>query len=262
MSRAQTAFFDTIGTLYDDARPGYPAAVYELAASEGRFGPAARLLEVGAGPGVATREILDFFGLGLDVVEPGEKLCGILRDKFAGQPEVAVFNQRFEDFVPRRRYAGLFSAQAYHWVEPAVKYRKAHALLEEDGILVLFWNNYSIADPARAAAVEAVYRSYWPQSFDGVTAYDLEARRIAGRRAEIAESGYFELAASREIPRTVDLGIDDYLRLLRTFSDHNIGDPAAMAPVYEDLRAALAAFGERLPFRILVNVEIGRRRPG
>jgi SAM-dependent methyltransferase len=252
--------FDSVAALYNDVRPGYPGEVYEFAAAHHNFHAHSKILEVGAGHGVATQEIHDFFGVEIDALEPGKNLCEILQRRFSGVPSIAVFNERFEDFLPLHRYDALFSATAYHWIDPAIKYKKAFDLLDDNGIIVLYWNNYAIADEALNSVVQEVYRKYWPDSADGSSIYEKQRKRIESRRREIGESGYFELAGSVEIPRTLAFSIDRYIRLLKTFSDHSTGEATIMDAVHADIRTVLEDHGAEVPVGILTNVEIGRKR--
>lgn len=33
----------------------------------------------------------------------------------------------------------IYSAQAFHWLDKNIKYKKCHELLKDNGYLVLFW---------------------------------------------------------------------------------------------------------------------------
>jgi SAM-dependent methyltransferase len=259
MNNPSALSFDAVASLYSDVRPGYPSEVYEFAAAHHHFHAHSKILEVGAGHGVATREIHNFLGAPIDALEPGKKLCEILQRRFSGVPSIAVFNERFEDFLPHHRYDALFSATAYHWIDPAIKYKKAFDVLDDNGIVVLYWNNYAIADAALNSVVQEVYRRYWPDSPDGNSIYEKQRKRIENRRKEIGESGYFKLAGSKEMPRTLAFSIDRYIRLLKTFSDHSTGEASIMNAVHGDIRTVLEDHGTEVPVGILTNVEIGRK---
>jgi hypothetical protein len=63
---------------YNEARPEYPNAVYEhlgaLCSVQG-----ARLFEIGAGTGIATRRLLEFSPVLLTALEPNERSAWYLR---------------------------------------------------------------------------------------------------------------------------------------------------------------------------------------
>ncbi len=251
--------FDAVARLYDAARPGYPAEVYDFIEALRPFGRGSRILEVGAGQGAATREIADRWDAGLVALEPGENLYALLKEKFGGNAKVRIVNSTFEEFAEDGPYDGIFSATAFHWPDPAVKYAKAHRLLADDGLLALYWNNFSVAEAAVAAEIQGVYRKYWPPQD---VPHDPEAAQRAGmerKREELESSGYFALAAHTVFERRLRFGRDRYLALLRTFSTHATRDAAMMEDFYGEIGRVMDAAGGAMDVRILVNVELGKK---
>ncbi|WP_371495952.1 class I SAM-dependent methyltransferase [Kitasatospora sp. NBC_00374] len=142
---------------YEAARPGYPEA---LVADVLAFaGPGRPVLEVGAGTGKATTSFAAH-GLDLTCLEPDARMADRLAGRFAADPRVSVEVVAFEEWTPARRYGLLFSAQAWHWIDPARSWDLAHAALEPGGSLALFWNAFGVADAALFAALAAVNRRY------------------------------------------------------------------------------------------------------
>ena len=78
---------------YLDSRPPYPEAVYQTLRAAGVIGPGIRVLEIGAGAGLATRELV---GSGSEVValEPGAELARLLKK---GIPGAFMVVARLED---------------------------------------------------------------------------------------------------------------------------------------------------------------------
>lgn len=130
--------FDTIADRYDRVRPGYPARVFDDIAALTGVPAGARVLEIGPGPGNATRDLLAR-GWRVHAVEPGAALAARAVANFAGHP-FTVDVTRFDDWVPDRTYDMLFSATAYHWVAPEVRWRLAADVLEPGGALALVTN--------------------------------------------------------------------------------------------------------------------------
>ncbi|MFT4166147.1 MAG: rRNA adenine N-6-methyltransferase family protein [Microlunatus sp.] len=85
--------FEKMAAEYAAARPPYPEVIYETLESQGVIGPGIRVLEIGAGAGLATRELLN---RGSDVValEPGRQLASPL--------DSAPFRRRVYEIVARR----------------------------------------------------------------------------------------------------------------------------------------------------------------
>jgi SAM-dependent methyltransferase len=153
--------FGTAAEQYDLIRPGYPAAlVSAVLAYCGGAGVTA--VEAGAGTGKATRA---FAGQGLRIlaVEPDPAMAGILAASCAGYPGVTVVVSAFEDYVPAEPAGLLFSAQAWHWMDPEVRWAHAARTLAPGGSLALFWNLDRIADHQVQAEVTAAQLAISPQ---------------------------------------------------------------------------------------------------
>jgi hypothetical protein len=68
-------------------------------------------------------------------------MASLARRNCAGCPDVVVEELEFEALEGAvGQYGLVFSAQAWHWVDPAVRYTRAREVLCERGVLALFWN--------------------------------------------------------------------------------------------------------------------------
>lgn len=154
--RVQGRVFGEVAEDYDRVRPSYPPAVIDavLAFSQG---PA---LEVGAGTGKATA-LMAAHGVAVTALEPDPAMAAVLRAR--ALPGVDVVDGLFEGYEPGRTFGLLYSAQAWHWLDPADRWDRAAALLEPGGRLALFWNDETMADPAVTARLHAVYRELAPE---------------------------------------------------------------------------------------------------
>jgi ubiquinone/menaquinone biosynthesis C-methylase UbiE len=127
--------FDRVAEEYDRYRPVYPDAVVDEACRVAGIGPGDRVLEVGCGTGQLTQSLL---ARGLDVVavEPGERLLELARRNLSGKVEFV--HSRFEDVdFAAGGFRAVFSASAWHWVDPEIGWRKAARLLAPGGTLAL-----------------------------------------------------------------------------------------------------------------------------
>ena len=108
--------FGAVAQLYDKARPGYPA---ELFAQLGGLLAGSRVLEVGAGTGKATAG-LTALGLEVTCLEPDPYMAAVLADRtVADGSQVRIEVATLDSFLAAATYDGLFSAQAWHWTDPA-----------------------------------------------------------------------------------------------------------------------------------------------
>ncbi|MBW4029370.1 MAG: class I SAM-dependent methyltransferase [Acidobacteria bacterium] len=131
--------FDGAATGYDRYRPRYPSALFDDLRDVVGLDANSRILEVGCGPGVATEGMMAR-GWSVLAVDPGTRLAQVARDKF-GDERFAVEIATFDEWDPRgRRFDVVFSAAAYHWVAPEVRWRKAAGVIVEHGFIALAGN--------------------------------------------------------------------------------------------------------------------------
>jgi SAM-dependent methyltransferase len=131
--------FDEVAGQYDLFRPRYPSALFDDLRAVVGIGPDSRILEVGCGPGVATEEMMSR-GWSVLAVDPGAQLAEVAHSKF-GDDRFTVEVSTFDDWDPRGRHFDLvFSATAYHWVAPEVRWNKAAQVWNDGGYLALATN--------------------------------------------------------------------------------------------------------------------------
>jgi len=131
--------FDSVAEDYDAIRPGYPDALFDDVAASTGLVTGDAVLEIGCATGIATRSLLAR-GYRVTAVEPGRELAAVAR-RSAGDQPLKIVPTTFEAFDPGdERYRAVFSATAVHWVDPAVRWVKTEALLDEDGHLALATN--------------------------------------------------------------------------------------------------------------------------
>ena len=129
--------FDEIAAEDDRRRPAYPDELIDQACQVAGIGSGDHVLEVGCGSGQLTRGLVAR-GLHVTALEPGKSLIALARKNLEGAGEVEFVNAQFEDAVlPRERFQAVFSASAFHWIDPKVSWQKAAAVLVPGGTLAL-----------------------------------------------------------------------------------------------------------------------------
>jgi SAM-dependent methyltransferase len=232
--------FDSAAERYDAARPDYPDELFDDLVALARLERGARLLEIGCATGKATRPLLER-GFAVVCVELGAQLAEQARRNLAAFPvEIHV--------VPFEAWPGepgsfdlVFAATAWHWVDPEVRYLKAHKLLRTRGRLA-FWSAVH-AFPAGFdpffAEIQPVYDSVgegrpgsWPP---------LAPDEVPDDAAEIEATGLFEDVRVRRYVWEKRYTADEYLALLDTFSGHIAMEPAKRERLYAEIRARVGA---------------------
>jgi SAM-dependent methyltransferase len=244
--------FDAAAADYQDARPEYPDALYEaLISLTGVVAGLDELCEVGCASGKATLPLARR-GFAIDCVELGGALATEARRNLAGFERVHVSHADFESWTPGQSpgsvrddgFAGfglLFAATAWHWIDPAVKYRKAWSLLRPGGHLA-FWEATHVfpetgGDPF-FAQIQEVYEaigSGMPSGWVSPT-----PATLPDGRAEIEASGLFADVTTRRFDWEIRYTADGYIRLLETFSSNLTMAPWQRERLYGEIRRRLA----------------------
>ena len=121
---------------YDRYRPRYPDSVFDDLAASVKLVPGDKVVEVGAGTGIATEPLVER-GLQVTAIEPSATLAAVAESKVADRAR--FFVGRFEDFSTDSHIKLLTAFNAWQWVEPRVAVDLAARLLEPGGSLALVW---------------------------------------------------------------------------------------------------------------------------
>ncbi|WP_250402256.1 class I SAM-dependent methyltransferase [Streptomyces cellostaticus] len=187
--------FNAAAAQYAANRPSYPPAlldaVEELA---GRPLAGARVVDVGAGTGIATA-LLRARGADVLAVEPGEGMAAEFRRVL---PDVPIVRGDGNALPVADAHADLLTyAQAWHWTDPARAVPEALRVLRPGGALALWWNTDAVDVEWIAESAERTAR------FLGV---DIPAeKRGAGERVRADPTGRLrftrrDIRWSRRVP--------------------------------------------------------------
>jgi SAM-dependent methyltransferase len=255
--REQRLVFGEVAELYDRYRPGYPDAVFDRIMRFGELDPGVPGLEVGCGTGRATVP-LAARGLRLTALEPSSKMARVAIQNTKGMVGVRIVEASFEDWLlPREPFRVVTSAQAWHWIQPEVRFIKAHEALGVRGCLALFWNIATQIEPRDGLqrAIEDAYRREAP----GLVA-QVPGERSLDRGLEIEDSGLF-IDITREVyPWATTYPAVHYLGLLQTQSDYRLLEPAVRTRLLQSLASVLADHGNQVPQGYCTFLYLARRR--
>lgn len=212
--------FERMAKEYASARPGYLEAIYEVLMAERVIGPGRQVLEVGAGSGLATRELV-LLGSHVVALEPGENLASLLEQQV---PCASVVRGRLEDVaLPDAGFDSVVAATSLHWVDLSVGLPRLHATLRRGGSLAVFRNIFgddSVETEFRDR-VRQIVAPRWAQSGDPRA----EARTTM---AELAADDWFRPVRSERWQWAVELTTEQVTRLFRTFSDWTEAEVSAV----------------------------------
>jgi SAM-dependent methyltransferase len=233
------ATFDRAAELYQRARPEYPGELYDRLVGVTGLAAGARLLEVGCATGKATRPLAQR-GFRITCLEPGRALAAAARANLAGF-DVEVVEARFEDWTPPGEpFALVFAATAWHWVDPAMRYRRAADALAPGGYLALWGAVHVIpydGDPF-FEELQEVYDEINESLPPG--APRPRPQELDDDHEEIEASGRFEVIDITQYDWETAYDADGYIDLLNTFSGHIAMEEWQRDRLYGEIRRRLA----------------------
>lgn len=258
MPREQRVVFGEVAETYDAVRPGYPGQLVDDVLAFGRLGPDDRVLEVGAGTGKATVAFAARVPH-LIALEPSPPMAAIASRHCADQRNVAIEITNFEDWrLEPHAFALLISAQAWHWVAPDARSRRAHDALRPGGAIAVFWNHPQFDEHPMRPEFDAAYERHAPElagrpGFPGAAAGD---RTDAAQ--ELRDSGLFADVATHRYAWTERYDTDRYLRLMATQSNHRMLPEGQRTALFDAIAAVLEAQGGEITMDYTTDLYVGR----
>ena len=254
--------FGTVAATYDDARPGYPDALYKLLHDRCRMGPDTRVFEVGAGTGLATRPLLAMGAGSLVAVEPDARLAAGLRDRTASD-RLQIVVAPFEDAdLDEGSFDLGCAATAFHWVDQRPALAKVAGLLRPGGYWTMWWNVFGdpeLPDPFHDATRSLLAPLGTNPSHPNGPKQHFALERAA-RVADLESVAAFEDVQFELLRWTLVLDPDQVRALYATFSHIAVLPEAERQRILDGLRdIAAAKFGGRVERNMLTPIYICRR---
>lgn len=278
-ARRYGTVFDAVAAEYDRHRPAYPDELVDQACHAAGIGSGDHVLEVGCGSGQLTRS-LAARGLHVTALEPGENLTALARRNLAGAGEVEFVTAPFEDaLLPREQFRAVFSASAFHWIDPKVSWQKAADVLVPGGTLALM-QYCGLAEPRtkqdQEAALAAISKvapdvaANWPAYRD----LDATLAGMQQRRGNVSQAwawfGSYDIAQDYAgrlfgdvqvsvMPRLVEHTLDELNALLRTMSFYARLSPGQRQALKREQEAMCERLGRPIRASTVVALVTARR---
>lgn len=252
--------FGQVARLYEQVRPGYPAALVSDVLDYAQLGPEDRILEVGAGTGKATRQFAPS-GHVIVALEPSHEMAEGARAASHALGNVTVIETEFETWKPpAARFGLLIAAQAWHWIKPEVRYVRARAALRPGGALAPFWNQADWSAAPLRAALQDAYRETAPAFAPAGPMHPSTADGdlVADWEAEIAATPGFAAAEVRRYAWTQRYGAEAYVRLLSTHSDHVVLEPQIRDRLLARVAEVIERHGGEIEIRYVTRLCLAR----
>jgi len=225
--------FERMAEGYAAARPPYPAELWRDVLATGLLGPGRRALDLGAGSGQATGELLRH-GMDVVAVEPGQRLADIIEDRF---PRAVVVRSKAEDIRPDKATFDLVvAATSMHWMDLDVLLPIIHRSLKPDGRLLIWRNVFGDA----AAEVTPFRREVQRIVGARLTSRAVDHESIETTTRALRGSGLFGIEKTRLYRWTVDLTTAQVRALFGTFSNWTPDEVEAAASAVAQLGGSVA----------------------
>ena len=148
--------FERAADAYERGRPGYPPELMSWMASQLRLGPGVAVLDLAAGTGKLTRELVRT-GARVLAVEPVAAMRAQLARRL---PQVTVLDGVAEAIpLPDGSVEAVTVAQAFHWFRAGEAFAEIHRVLRPGGRLGVVWNTRDLRQPLQAE-LDALIRRY------------------------------------------------------------------------------------------------------
>jgi SAM-dependent methyltransferase len=252
------AGFDGLAQLYDRSRPTYPDALFaDLVASTG-IGPGKRVLEIGCGTGQASVSLART-GCELLAVELGPQLAEIAAEHLAPYPAKVVVAD-FDRWTPAEAgFDLIFSATAFHWLDPATRYLRTADLLTPDGVLATVRTEHVLGGTEQFFRdVQHCYRRFDPQTTLDHGPMPADQLPVV---TDLGLDGCYEQPEFRRHQWDVTYTTAEYLDVLRTYSStFGMSAPTADGKLRCIGTLIDGRYGGRVTKRYLAELRVARVR--
>jgi ubiquinone/menaquinone biosynthesis C-methylase UbiE len=142
--------FESVAEQYERARPEYADAAVDWVAERLGLVPGSRVLDLGAGTGKLTRQLVRR-GLDVVAVEPGDEMRGVLQRVVPGAEALAGTAEAIP--LPDGSVDAVSAGQAFHWFDLEAALPEMARVLRGGG-LALLWNMWDENDALLSAVDE------------------------------------------------------------------------------------------------------------
>ncbi len=251
----QNLYFDTYSDIYNEIRPEYSEEVFAEIAVFLKPDSKYNLLEIGAGHGLATDSISRIWTSKLTLIEPGKNLYRLLKQKYGGLKEITIINDFFENVqFEKNSFDAIFAATSFHWLPAETKFTKSYDLLKNNGLLIVFWNNYSVDDSTQNAEIQKIYQKYTGNDTEK-SIREIQQTKIENRKNEIVNSRLFQLLTHKIIESQTHFSASEYIKLLKTFPDHT----SFPNTFFDEISNYINHQNNALSVRIVLNLDIAQK---
>lgn len=223
------AGFARAADAYERGRPGYPPALVGWIAATTGLGPGSVVVDLAAGTGKFTRELVPT-GAEVIAVEPVAEM----RAQLAGLPVAVRVGTAQATGLDAGSADVVTVAQALHWFATDEALAEIARVLRPSGFLVPVWNRRDTSDPLQAAVTDLIepYRTgtpshvtgAWQRVLDGSDRFVFAAEEHLVSEQEVDRDGLVDRVCSisfiARLPKATRAGLAAELVALAPEAEH------------------------------------------
>lgn len=213
--------FDSVAQRYHGTRPRYPDAIWDTLIDITDLRPGARVLEIGAGTGIATAELVRR-GCHVTAIEPGAAMAAIIERELGRTGQVDVQVSPFNGFAwGGERFDLAIGATSLHWIDRDALNARLPALVRPGGhAALLHYLHVAGGDTAFFEAAQACYERWDPNYWDpDYVEHHLRPPEETSHHVRMLDDlPGFEPAGERYWVADIPSDRDHYLSLISTYS--------------------------------------------
>lgn len=155
--------FDSVAERYHRVRPRYPDEIWDTLVEAIGLRAGARVLEIGAGTGIATAELARR-GVHVTALEPGAAMAAMIQRELGDTGRVEVVVERFEDWsIPQEPFDLVIGATSLHWIDRSLLHERLPGLVKSGRhAALLHYLHVAGGDDAFFEAAHACYATHDP----------------------------------------------------------------------------------------------------
>ena len=248
--------FNTDEYNYDKARPDYPSKLFVDIFGYSNLCSDSNVLEIGIGTGQATLPFLQQ-GYKLTAIELGDRLAEYCKQKFSAYKNFNIIKIDFLNAdLPEKHFNLIFSATAFHWLQKESGYAKIKTLIKPNGVLALFWNHpfvSNVNDETNRASI-AVYQKHRPNDNPPIQFDEFKCSVMIN---ELSHYGVIDIQ-SKIYRRTRTLNSEEYINLIKTYSDHNALSEQIRLTFEQEMKQAIDKIGGKINIYYTIDLYLAR----
>lgn len=254
--------FDKYAQSYDEIRPKYPKEIYETIFK--LIGEETKILEVGSGSGIATKELAKSKAQ-IYAVEPGENLHAISKVKLKDFDNVHCICDTFENIkLEENEFDAIIAATAFHWLKgenELEKFYRSSQFLKKDGYLILFWNSFCRLENDLTKEMDKIYEEELSSIYKKESDINLKVlQKVIDREKEMVNNNYFYIDLITRYKNLYTYSGEQYIDLLNTYPEIVGLDDEVKTRFFDRVLETISKFNNEIKVPVLASLYILKKK--